>query len=72
MHRISWNPMYATARSVAAHRELDPLDCATATLSAAGQLHPGDMTIDNILDGVAADRRFHWAAYTDVEDERHF
>jgi hypothetical protein len=31
-----------------------------------------DMTISNILDTVAADRRFHYAAYTDVEDEQHF
>ena len=31
-----------------------------------------EMTIENIQDGVAADRRFHYAAYTDVEDERHF
>ena len=68
--------------------ELDPLDCATTTLSANrrdskhmlvyGNATPlanctqVDMTIDNIRDGLAADRRFHWAAYTDVEDERHF
>jgi hypothetical protein len=33
-----------------------------------------EMTIENIHDPLAApaDRRFHYAAYTDVEDERHF
>ena len=67
--------------------DLDPLDCATATktvtrrdskamlvynstpLAGCTQI---EMTISNILDTVAADRRFHYAAYTDVEDERHF
>jgi hypothetical protein len=68
--------------------ELDPLDCATVSKSSNrrdskhmlvyGTSTPlagctqVQMTIENILDGAAADRRFHYAAYTDVEDERHF
>jgi len=68
--------------------DLDPIGCATASKSVTrrdskamlvyGNSSPlagcteVDMTISNILDTVATDRRFHYAAYTDVEDERHF
>jgi len=67
--------------------ELDPLDCATATksvsrrdskamlvynstpLSGCSQI---ELTIENVIDGVAGDRRFHYAAYSDIEDERNY